>query len=123
MGNAAVKIPGFYEPIPVQSLREEIEGEFTKPNDHNEDSLPFGALHGRRFEIWAFLIKQSELKNTNAVVTLVKASRDGGRDVLVHLNGELQCVIQCKNLQSKLSCQGRSKRRPLWRSKREPVER
>ena len=35
------------------------------------------------------------------MLTLVKASRDAGRDVLVHVNGRLRVVIQCKNLENR----------------------
>ena len=44
-----------------------------------------------------------EEEGSSGQVVLVKASRDGGRDVLVHRASKLFAVIQCKNLQGKLS--------------------
>ena len=47
-----------------------------------------------------YLLKRDE-EPENAVITLVKASKDGGRDVVVHHGGFLSKVVQCKNLGNK----------------------
>ena len=71
-----------------------------KPTPFNKEQLPFLQLGGRGFEILTFLLKQGE-EPKGAVLTLVKASRDAGRDVLVHKEGRLRLVIQCKNLENR----------------------
>lgn len=103
MDSSDEKIPSYYKPVSLSEVNQELGSGATIPKDQNQDSLPFDALDGRRFEIWTYLITQGELESTNAIVTLVKSSGDGGRDVLVHHDGALQRVIQCKNHRNKLS--------------------
>ena len=104
--------PAVEEPKPLPSFYElESDGDVVdemdqyaahKPVPYNQAQLPFIQLGARRFEILTYLLKRDE-EPENAVITLVKASRDGGRDVLVHLGGFLHKVVQCKNLGYKFS--------------------
>jgi tetratricopeptide (TPR) repeat protein/DNA-binding PadR family transcriptional regulator len=96
-----VRIPTFYQVENAVDLNDEIDNNVTRISDRNADELPFGQLGGRRFELMTYLIKKEE--SPNAVVTLVKASGDQGRDVLVHEGGLLRVVVQCKNLDHKFS--------------------
>jgi tetratricopeptide (TPR) repeat protein len=93
-------LPSFYQQVDV--LVGEDEPSNSLPSiDHNTDELPFSSLGGRRFEILAYLL---ELDGADEVytVTLVQASGDKGRDLLVHRDGVLTRVIQCKNLLKKV---------------------
>ena len=94
-------IPSFYMAESDEDVFSEIEQRpADKPTPFNKDQLPFLQLGGRGFEILTFLLKQAE-EPKDAVLTLVKASRDAGRDVLVHVDGRLRIVIQCKNLENR----------------------
>jgi DNA-binding PadR family transcriptional regulator/tetratricopeptide (TPR) repeat protein len=94
-------IPSFYEVQRNEDVNREIGEVSGRPKDYNADQLPFNQLGGRRFEVLTYLLKRDEFPNS--VVTLVKSSGDRGRDVLVHRDGLLTAVIQCKNLDHKLS--------------------
>jgi tetratricopeptide (TPR) repeat protein len=88
-------LPSFYRPI------DELVGEDEPSNstpciDHNTDELPFSALSGRRFEILGYLLEIDDAGEIDTV-TLVQSSADKGRDILVHQNGALARIIQCKN--------------------------
>jgi tetratricopeptide (TPR) repeat protein len=96
---ASLPMPTFLEAEKAAELEEEINNNVGRIADRNADELPFGQLGGRRFEVMTYLIKKEE--SPNAVVTLVKASGDQGRDVLVHEDGLLRVVVQCKNLDYK----------------------
>lgn len=65
----------------------------TRPKDHNPDLLPFQSLGGRRFEVLSYLYLLDDAPEDNSVVTLVKASGDKGRDVVVHSNGQLSKIV------------------------------
>jgi tetratricopeptide (TPR) repeat protein/DNA-binding PadR family transcriptional regulator len=100
---SALPIPSFYTAELDEDVFSEMEQRpADKPTPFNKDHLPFLQLGGRGFEILTFLLKQAE-EHKGAVLTLVKASRDGGRDVLVHVDGRLRDVIQCKNLENRFS--------------------
>lgn len=94
--------PSFYEVESDSDVVDEID-QFAaaKPQPEDPDQLPFRHLGGRRFEILAYLLLQRQ--HEGSVVTLVKATRDGGRDALVHTDGLLSAVIQCKNLGNRFS--------------------
>ena len=95
-----MRLPSIYQQ--VDTLVGEDEPSNSTPSiDHNTDELPFSSLGGRRFEILAYLL---ELDGADEVytVTLVQASGDKGRDLLVHKDGVLIRVIQCKNLLKKV---------------------
>jgi len=95
-----MKFPHFL--ASVETLVGEDEPSNAKPSlDHGTDELPFNSLGGRRFEILGYLL---ELENADEeiVVTLVQAAGDKGRDLLVHLNGVLTRIVQCKNLLKKV---------------------
>jgi DNA-binding PadR family transcriptional regulator/tetratricopeptide (TPR) repeat protein len=96
-------VPSFYEVESDDDIIDEID-QFAapKPTPYNQERLPFVQLGPRRFEILTYLLKQNE-EPQGAVITLVKASRDGGRDVLVHIGGILSTVVQCKNLSHNFS--------------------
>src|SRR5271168_4234551 len=99
----ALPIPSFYTAESDEDVFSEMEQRPTdKPAPFNKDQLPFLQLGGRGFEILTFLLKQAE-EPKDAVLTLVKASCDAGRDVLVHLGGRLRIVVQCKNLDSRFA--------------------
>jgi DNA-binding PadR family transcriptional regulator/tetratricopeptide (TPR) repeat protein len=89
-------MPSYYAPEQGEVIRSEMDMPALKPPTYNTDELPFGQFGGRRFEILIYLIKQEEADG--GVVTLVKSSNDKGRDVLIHRDGRLRVVIQCKNL-------------------------
>ena len=95
------RVPGSYEPVDPNDVELELGEVSSKVPDHGADQLPFVHLGGRRFEILTYLFKRDEFPD--AIVTLVKSSGDRGRDVLVHSGGVLKTVIQCKNLDHKLS--------------------
>src|SRR5581483_6386621 len=97
----ALPMPSFYEAEKADDLNDDIDRSGTKITDLNADQLPFNQLGGRRFELMTYLLKQEE--SPESVVTLVKASGDRGRDVLVHAGGVLRVVVQCKNLGYKFS--------------------
>ena len=93
-------LPSFYQPV------EELVGEDAPSNstlsiDHNADELPFSALGGRRFEILGYLLEIDDAQEIETV-TLVQSSADKGRDILVHRDGTLVRIIQCKNLLKKV---------------------
>jgi len=97
----ALPIPSFYTAESDEDVFSEMEQRpADKPTPFKKDQLPFDQLGGRGFEILTFLLKQAE-EPKGAVLTLVKASGDAGRDVLVHVDGRLRVVIQCKNLESR----------------------
>ena len=94
------QIPSYYSTLPERAALREANESTTRPRDHSVDCLPFSALGGRRFEILSYLLAVSLNPEPDLAVTLVKASGDQGRDVLVHRQGVLQTVIQCKNLEA-----------------------
>ena len=97
----SLPIPSFYTAESDEDVFSEMEQRpADKPIPFNKEQLPFLQLGGRGFEILTFLLKQGE-EPKGAVLTLVKASRDAGRDVLVHKEGRLRLVIQCKNLENR----------------------
>lgn len=89
-------LPSFYRPID-ELVGEDEPSNSTPSLDHNADELPFSALGGRRFEILGYLLEIDDA-GENDSVTLVQASADKGRDILVHQNGVLTRIVQCKNL-------------------------
>ncbi len=92
-------LPSFYRAI--DELVGEDEPSNSSPSiDHNTDELPFSALGGRRFEILGYLLEIDDANEADTV-TLVQASADKGRDILVHTNETLVRIIQCKNLLKK----------------------
>jgi len=94
-------VPSFYWLESDDDVLDEIEQSTAdKPAPFNKEQLPFLQLGARRFEILTYLLKQGE-EPKGAVITLVKASRDAGRDVLVHVGGLLRVVVQCKNLENR----------------------
>jgi DNA-binding PadR family transcriptional regulator/tetratricopeptide (TPR) repeat protein len=94
-------IPSFYMAESDEDVFSEMEQRSAdKPTPFNKDQLPFLQLGGRGFEILSFLLKQAD-EPKGSVLTLVKTSRDAGRDVLVHVDGRLRVVIQCKNLENR----------------------
>jgi hypothetical protein len=95
--------PSFYEEIPAPELTAEANQDASLPKAYSADLLPFHLLGGRRFEILAYLYFRDAPPEENAAVTLVKSSGDKGRDVLIHSNGSLRTVIQCKALEGALS--------------------
>ena len=99
MEHSSLPMPSFYEAEKSEDLNDEI-GRGVKIADLNADQLPFNQLGGRRFELLTYLLKQEEAPES--VITLVKASGDRGRDVLVHTGGVLRVVVQCKNLAYKV---------------------
>lgn len=88
--------PSYYSPEQQEIIESDLSLPALKPQGYDVAELPFQQIGWRRFEILTYLIKQKE--SQNEVVTLVKASNDKGRDVLVHLDGKLRTVVQCKNL-------------------------
>ena len=94
-------LPSFYLVESDDDVLDEIEqSTMDKPTPFSKEQLPFVQLGARRFEILTYLMKQGE-EPKGAVITLVKASRDAGRDVLVHVGGLLRVVVQCKNLENR----------------------
>src|ERR1039458_5416211 len=90
-----MQLPSFF--LQIDQLAGEDEPSSSVPSiDHNADELPFSALSGRRFEILGFLLEIDDATESD-IVTLVQASGDKGRDILVHRDGTLIRVIQCKN--------------------------
>jgi tetratricopeptide (TPR) repeat protein len=95
-----MKLPEFFASI--QMLVGEDEPSNAIPSlDHGTDELPFNSLGGRRFEILGYLLELEDA-DEEVIVTLVQAAGDKGRDLLVHRNGVLARIIQCKNLIKKL---------------------
>lgn len=82
--------------------RELSEARESSPVDHNVDSLPFSQLGGARFELLVYLLLESENPAPSSV-TLLKASGDRGRDVLVYAGGHLRKIVQCKNQLDRLN--------------------
>ena len=101
MEKANLPVPSYYDDEKKEALDKEINQDSARADDHNADQLPFSQLGGRRFEILTYLLKRKEFPR--AVVTLVKSSGDRGRDILVHEEGVLQSVVQCKNLDHKFA--------------------
>ena len=97
---AAAPLPSFYRPID-ELVGEDAPSKSTPSIDHNADELPFSALGGRRFEILGYLLGVDDAQEIETV-TLVQLSADKGRDILVHQNGRLVRIIQCKNLLKKV---------------------
>src|ERR1700744_3100894 len=93
-------LPSFYRPID-ELVGEDEPSNSTPSLDHNADELPFSALGGRRFEILGYLLEIDDA-GENDSVTLVQASADKGRDILVHQKGVLTRIVQCKNLLKKV---------------------
>lgn len=93
-------LPSFYRPID-ELVGEDEPSNSTPSIDHNTDELPFSALGGRRFEILGYLLETDSADEIDTV-TLVQSSADKGRDILVHQNGTLVRIIQCKNLLKKV---------------------
>ena len=94
-----MQLPDFF--FSVEGLAGEDEPSNAKPSlDHGTDELPFNSLGGRRFEILGYLLELEDA-NEEVVVTLVQAGGDKGRDLLVHCNGVLVRIVQCKNLLKK----------------------
>jgi tetratricopeptide (TPR) repeat protein len=93
-------LPSFYQPI-EELVGEDAPSNSTPSIDHNADELPFSALGGRRFEILGYLLEIDDAQEIETV-TLVQSSADKGRDILVHQNGSLVRIIQCKNLLKKV---------------------
>ena len=91
--------PSYYSPEQQEVIDSDMNLPALKPQAYSVDELPFQQIGGRRLEILAYLIRQEE--SENEVVTLVKAAGDKGRDVLIHRDGKLRTVIQCKNLAHK----------------------
>lgn len=87
-----------YVPVPEEEIQSELASEATRPPDVGADILPFHHLGGPRFEILSYLLRAAECSATGTSVTLMKASGDRGRDVLIYNNGELLEIVQCKNL-------------------------
>lgn len=95
-------LPNFYESIPENKIHTEANQPVIHPKDNNTEILPFASLGGRRFEILSYLLLRSDPRYEDAHITLVKTSGDEGRDLLVHRDGKLTSVIQCKNLEKPL---------------------
>ena len=93
-------LPSFYRLID-ELVGEDEPSNSTPSIDHNTDELPFSALGGRRFEILGYLLEIDDADEVETV-TLVQSSADKGRDILVHKNGTLARIIQCKNLLKKV---------------------
>lgn len=75
-----------------------------KPHDAGGDSLPFDHLDGRRFEVLAYRLKVADAASNGRHVALMQGSGERGRDVIVYgADGRVIEVIQCKNLQDRLS--------------------
>lgn len=91
--------PSYYSPEEQEIIDSDLNLPAVKSQSYDIDELPFQQIGWRRFEILTYLIKKEQ--STNEVVTLVKASNDKGRDVLIHLDGKLHTVVQCKNLSHK----------------------
>jgi hypothetical protein len=85
----------------VEFVGEDAPSNSTPSIDHNTAELPFSALGGRRFEILGYLLEIDHAQEIETV-TLVQSSADKGRDILVHQNGTLVRMIQCKNLLKKV---------------------
>lgn len=100
--NEATRVPSYYARIDEADVDKELLVNAAVPKVVDPLSLPFSQLGGRRFEILTYLVKRED-EGPNGQVVLVKASRDGGRDVLVYRASKLVAIIQCKNLQGKLS--------------------
>jgi hypothetical protein len=94
-------LPSFYRSID-ELVGEDEPSNSTPSIDHNTDELPFSALNGRRFEILGYLLEIDDADDEVETVTLVQTSADKGRDILVHQNGTLARIIQCKNLLKKV---------------------
>ena len=92
-----------WEHITRATVDQELsEARDSGPIDHNADSLPFSQLGGARFELLVFLLLETENPAPSSV-TLLKASGDRGRDVLVYSDGGLRRIVQCKNQQDRLN--------------------
>ena len=96
------QVPSYYSNVDNSVIEGELAVEALKPPAYDPLFLPFGQLGGRRFEILTYLLQRND-EGDQGIVSLVKASGDGGRDVLVHRLAKLAKVIQCKNLSEKLS--------------------
>jgi hypothetical protein len=92
-----------YVAVTDEEIEGEIETKASKPQDVGADALPFNHLGGPRFEILSYLLRKAEESTTSVSVTLMKASGDRGRDLLVHSDGELIEIIQCKNLNAPMT--------------------
>jgi hypothetical protein len=108
---------------PVDELIGEDELRNLAPSiDHNTDELPFSVLGGRRFEILGYLLEIDDADEIETV-TLVRASGDKSRDILVHQNGTLARIIQCKNLLRKADGELRALRRERGAGRRARYDR
>lgn len=87
-------IPNFYESISQEDIHAEVNEPVVRPQVYNSDIFPFPNLGGQRFEILCYLLLRSDPRFKNASITLVKASGDRGRDILIHRDGKLVTVIQ-----------------------------
>ena len=90
------QLPIGYDAVAEDEVAIEASHQELKVKDHNEDSLPFNGLGGRRFELLAYLVTLNEQERD--LVLLAQGTADKGRDVMVYRNGSLDKVIQCKNL-------------------------
>jgi hypothetical protein len=95
----SLPFPSYYEEISADQAFREVSCAPKKPGVASVDLLPFQELGGRRFEILAYSMLLEPPPADGAIVTLVKASGDMGRDVVVHREGVLRSVVQCKALE------------------------
>jgi hypothetical protein len=91
------------EIISAKAIENELEQTGgAAPVDHGTDLLPFSQISGARFELLAYQLLRAEIPPP-AGVTLLQVSGDKGRDVLVYSRGLLVAIVQCKNLQERLT--------------------
>jgi tetratricopeptide (TPR) repeat protein len=100
MNDPYQQIPAFYETVTTREIEAENMPEQERLPDTDGDTLPFTQLGGPRFEILAYYLLSGDPLNPQAKVILVKSSGDQGRDLLVFVEGDLQTIVQCKNLSS-----------------------
>src|ERR1035437_9793044 len=101
MNDPYQQIPEFYEAVTTSEIEAENMPEQERLPDTDGDTLPFTQLGGPRLEILAYYLLSGDPLNPQPRVILVKSSGDQGRDLLVFVEGDLQTIVQCKNLMTR----------------------
>lgn len=74
--------------------------EVSRPTDNGGQTLAFGHLDDRTFEVLAWRIKREEVGADRA--RLMQGTGERGRDVVVYAVGRVETIVQCKLLRTRM---------------------
>ena len=98
-----INLPEGMESVNPDELNKELEDLHIKPNDHDNEILPFQKLSGIQFELLVFLLLDQSDIISHDKTFLIKASGDKGRDVVCYKDGYINRIVQCKNYTNNIS--------------------